>query len=78
MDSHAWVGSANQDSAVIHPEFASGVSFETDIGSFTTGACRWRGSETILLVEDEALVRQAMGEALESAGYRVMIAEDAT
>lgn len=34
--------------------------------------------ETILLVEDEAFVRKATSEALESAGYRVLTAENAT
>ena len=37
-----------------------------------------RGKETILLVEDAALVRKATAEALQSAGYRVLIAENAT
>ncbi len=35
------------------------------------------GPETILLVEDEAFVRQAAAEALESAGYRLLIAGSA-
>jgi len=35
-----------------------------------------RGSETILLVEDEAFLRQKICEVLESAGYRVLVAED--
>ena len=34
------------------------------------------GSETILLVEDEAFLRQKICEVLESAGYRVLVAED--
>jgi two-component system cell cycle sensor histidine kinase/response regulator CckA len=36
-----------------------------------------RGPETILLVEDEAFVRKATAEALESAGYRLVIAGSA-
>ena len=35
------------------------------------------GPETILLVEDETFVRQAAAEALESAGYRMLIAGSA-
>jgi len=35
------------------------------------------GPETILLVEDEAFVRQAAAEAIESAGYRLLIAGNA-
>jgi two-component system cell cycle sensor histidine kinase/response regulator CckA len=36
------------------------------------------GPETILLVEDEAFVRKATAEVLESAGYRLMTASSAT
>lgn len=39
--------------------------------------CLWHGNETILLVEDEALVRKAASEVLQSAGYRVVTAESA-
>jgi DNA-binding NtrC family response regulator len=37
----------------------------------------WSEPETILLVEDEAFVRKATAEALESAGYRLLIATSA-
>jgi two-component system cell cycle sensor histidine kinase/response regulator CckA len=37
-------------------------------------AVPWRGPKTILLVEDEAFVRQATAAALESAGYRLLVA----
>jgi CheY-like chemotaxis protein len=39
-----------------------------------TNTGQWGGRETILLVEDEALVRNATAEALQSVGYRVIIA----
>jgi DNA-binding NtrC family response regulator len=42
-----------------------------------TGAGLWCGPETILLVEDETFVRKATAEALESAGYRLVIASSA-
>lgn len=37
-------------------------------------AVPWRGPKTILLVEDELFVRQATAAALESAGYRLLVA----
>ena len=37
-----------------------------------------RGSETVLVVEDEAVVRRFVQETLERQGYRVLTAEDAT
>jgi CheY-like chemotaxis protein len=48
----------------------------SEIQSFT-GIGPALGPETILLVEDEAFVRQAAAEALESAGYRLLIAGSA-
>jgi CheY-like chemotaxis protein len=36
-------------------------------------ACQWGGTETILLVEDEAFVRKVTAQVLESAGYRLTI-----
>ena len=39
-------------------------------------AAQWRRLETILLVEDEAFVREAAAEVLESAGYRLLIARN--
>jgi two-component system, cell cycle sensor histidine kinase and response regulator CckA len=41
-------------------------------------AGQWGGAETILLVEDEAFVREVTAEILESAGYRLMIARRAS
>lgn len=38
----------------------------------------FRGTETILLVEDEAFVRKVTHEVLESAGYGVVTARNAT
>ena len=36
----------------------------------------WRGSGTVLLVEDNGVVRIVLGEALRSGGYEVLEAED--
>jgi DNA-binding response OmpR family regulator len=44
--------------------------------SYGTNGCR-ATDETILLVEDEALVRKAMAEVLEQAGYRLTVAASA-
>jgi CheY-like chemotaxis protein len=38
----------------------------------------FRGTETILLVEDEGFVREVTKEVLQSAGYRVLMASNAT
>ena len=40
-------------------------------------AAPWSGPETILLVEDEAFIRAATAEVLESAGYRLVVARSA-
>ncbi len=58
-------------------EITPSTSFEATINLRTTETCQWIGSETVLLVEDEALVRRAIQEALQSAGYRVIVAENA-
>ena len=50
---------------------------ETTISATFAEAAQWGGPETILLVEDEAFVRKATAEALESAGYRLVIARGA-
>ncbi len=47
---------------------------ETMISAAFAEAAQWGGPETILLVEDEEFVRKATADALESAGYRLVIA----
>jgi CheY-like chemotaxis protein len=56
---------------------ASIIAFEGTIGAALADTSQRGGNETILLVEDEALVRKATGEVLQLAGYRVVIAKSA-
>jgi two-component system, cell cycle sensor histidine kinase and response regulator CckA len=56
---------------------AETMTAETMIGAAVAEAGQWGGSETILLVEDEAFVRKVTAEVLESAGYRLVIARGA-
>ncbi|HEV8677173.1 MAG TPA: ATP-binding protein [Methylomirabilota bacterium] len=46
------------------------------VGDLATGSRRRRGSETVLLVEDEEEVRELAREILESEGYSVVLAAD--
>ena len=59
-------------------ESGSGIAFDPTTEDGFSESCQPPVKETILLVEDEALVRQATAEVLQSAGYRVVIAESAT
>ena len=52
-------------------------SSETESLAAFAASNQWRGLETILLVEDEAFVRKATAEVLESAGYRLVTARSA-
>jgi CheY-like chemotaxis protein len=51
---------------------------ETMNGAAFADAASLAGAKTILLVEDEAFVRTVTAEALESAGYRIVAAANAT
>jgi CheY-like chemotaxis protein len=53
------------------------VGFDNLSAAICVDVCPGGGKETILLVEDAALVRKATAEALQSAGYNVLLAEDA-
>jgi PAS domain S-box-containing protein len=57
------------------PRFDEEVSAETRAKVKTTVA---RGSETVLLVEDDEAVRELTEMVLQSYGYRVLVAEDPT
>jgi len=77
LNSHAGSEHATQNGeAAILPD--SIASFGGVISAASAAICQWSGKETILLVEDEAFVLKATGEALEWAGYRVVIAGSAT
>ncbi|HTQ03284.1 MAG TPA: response regulator [Polyangiaceae bacterium] len=70
----------------VHSELGHGSAFEiylprVDDGAhakpLTAPSARVRGSETILLVEDDARLRHAVTRMLEQQGYRVLIAANA-
>jgi CheY-like chemotaxis protein len=56
---------------------AGTMTGQTALRAACAGPGQWGGPETILLVEDEAFVRQVAVEALESAGYKLVIARNA-
>lgn len=56
-------------------EYTPGASDLDSLAFGETGA--WWGAETILLVEDETIVRTAAAEALKSAGYNIVAASSA-
>jgi CheY-like chemotaxis protein len=69
-------GTSLERKAADLPGLTSGATFEEFIAA-SADAQQWIDKETILLAEDEAFVRKATGEALESAGYRVIVAGSA-
>lgn len=85
MNSRAQVEAARHERRPANPGISSltsveaslEASLETMIGAASADTWQCGGKETILLAEDEAFVRKAAGEALESAGYRVVIAGSA-
>lgn len=78
MNSCAEVESANQTSETHSPPgIEPGVATELMTVPAFAESGQWGGPETILLVEDEAFVRKATAEVLESAGYRLVIARSA-
>jgi CheY-like chemotaxis protein len=78
LDSHPTTDDAAPESDSTFSDLAPAILMEAVLLSEMPEICQWRGKETILLAEDEALVRKATAEALQSAGYNVLIAESAT
>jgi two-component system, cell cycle sensor histidine kinase and response regulator CckA len=73
------VAEASQDRDVVNqPGLGLAFGLETVMGATSADQCAGRGKETILLVEDEEFVRKATAEVLESAGYRVILAGNAS
>ena len=69
---------SSPDGDALHlPDVAPRFALEAIIGAASSDLCLCRGKETILLVEDEAFVRKATAETLESAGYRMVLAATA-
>jgi two-component system, cell cycle sensor histidine kinase and response regulator CckA len=77
LNFHARAEDATPEGAENLSELVSAFSWEAAIAAGLPDTCARGGKETILLVEDEALVRKATGEVLQSAGYKVVIAESA-
>ncbi|MGA2413312.1 MAG: response regulator [Candidatus Sulfotelmatobacter sp.] len=63
--------------AEIVPAIASAELAEAILGTEFSSSVAAGGSESILLVEDEAFVRTVTAEVLQSAGYRVTLAATA-
>ena len=63
--------------AEIVPAIASAELAEAILGTEFSSSIAAGGSESILLVEDEAFVRTVTAEVLQSAGYRVTLAATA-
>ena len=77
MKSCAVIEDKIQRSETESPGIGLAVVGEMRVGVACAEAGQVGGSETILLVEDEAFVRKVTAEVLESAGYSLVIAKSA-
>ena len=77
LDCDAQIEGARHESGAAAPGIESLSAFEVMRSSASSDTHYWRGNETVLLVEDQAFVRKATADALESAGYRVLLAGSA-
>lgn len=75
-EGHVWVESSLQKGTAFHILLPCSGSFCPVIDEQQVAASYERGSETVLLVEDQALVREVMRAALEELGYQVLDAAD--
>jgi DNA-binding NtrC family response regulator len=74
----AEMGCAAENAGAGNPAIASAFTPNSLVTTVFPDLWESRPGETILLVEDEAFVRNALAEALVGAGYQIVIAATAT
>jgi two-component system cell cycle sensor histidine kinase/response regulator CckA len=77
LDCDAQIEGSRHESGAAAAGMESLSAFEMMRGSASSDTHDRKANETVLLLEDQAFVRQATADALESAGYRVLLAGSA-